>query len=1205
MGWFDRFRSRREPSPQGSPAPGPTPPAPRPPAAGERPEARTTPVVSPQIIPADDGGHDDRGATILPGAANGGSVPVYNDGGAAAVAFALALQPELDPSAARAASQFAAGDVIAETYRVTQVLGETKYFWACRAEHLRWNVPIVVKSPRLDVLRQTGAARAIVSDASRWTALGLHPHIVYCHQIHTCNGVPLVIIEYVNGGNLRPWIASGRTAQLHLGLNLAIQICHGLDHAHGQGLWHGALVPENMLLTDGGVLRIADFWSELRAVAAHRATGSAAAARQRWEEALGPYIAPERWVSSGTLDARSDIFALGVCLYEIFCGARPHEIARGPRRSAPEPRGAQADARLPDRLAALLKHCVDWDPERRPQSVAEIGRQLSALHVELLGKPSPFARPSAFNGADGWNNQALVALLQGRAADASLAWERALAIDPSHLETTYNAAVSRWRRGELTDDVVARRVEETAAACSYEWRGSYLLALVHLERGDAHAALQLLEKVAPLAGGDAEVEATLIDARKRAAEAADNARVISSHRGFVSDLSMTADGKRILSVGEDNALRLTDVVSGGLMHTLEGHTGRPSCVRFNADGSRALSGGEDCSLRLWEVATAQCLKTIALAGPVFAVGISADGAVGVSACSSSEKMVDDTWLQVWDLKGGRCLGKLVGHTSTAKAIGISADGRRAVSGSDDHSVRIWDLSSFMCRLVLSGHEHHVSAVNLSDNGHYVVSGGWDRTVRLWDANTGRCLHIFTGHEGIVTSVCISPDGRLVVSGSWDNTVRLWDTRSRRCLSTFRSHSSMVTAVAMSADARIAASASWDRYIRVWPLPSADSPPGPLRLSTRVTQRTVLAVQLQPAELLDEADAAIKDGRWGEALARVRQVRHLADRKPEARALRLWRTLSGACRRTDLQGATVSVSIGTRHPLYGGCLTSDTRWVLAATRADTVEVWDVDLERCARSLSGHGDRVLAVCLSRDDRFALSASADRTLRLWDVATGKCLRVLSGHQSVVVAAALSPDQERAVSGSYDHRVKLWRLDSGECTATLVGHRRQVTAVALSNDGRWVASASLDETVRLWDVTSGEEIQVFSGHTGGALAASLSDGAWVLSGARDGSVRLWERTTGKCLQVFEGHSGPVVAVFITADERWGFSASRDRTVRVWNLRAGNCAKVLDDQSDPLTGLSVGKDGSSLLVTTAQPAFHIWELDWELEAPEEDTGSR
>src|SRR6185436_5008795 len=119
------------------------------------------------------------------------------------------------------------------------------------------------------------------------------------------------------------------------------------------------------------------------------------------------------------------------------------------------------------------------------------------------------------------------------------------------------------------------------------------------------------------------------------------------------------------------------------------------------------------------------------------------------------------------------------------------------------------------------------------------------------------------------------------------------------------------------------------------------------------------------------------------------------------------------------------------------LNTDARWVITAGRADALNIWDLDLERCSRTLAGHTDRVWDVCLSTDDMTAISASADRTVRVWDLGNGKCIRVLNG------------DQEVAISGSYDHTVRVWDLVSGDCMRVLLGHTRQVTAVCLSRDG------------------------------------------------------------------------------------------------------------------------------------------------------------
>jgi serine/threonine protein kinase len=197
-------------------------------------------------------------------------------------------------------------------------------------------------------------------------------------------------------GNLQEWIAKGRCADLKVGLDLAIQFCHGLEHAHSQGLIHRDIKPENVLLTREGTLKITDF-------------------------GMGTYdyMAPEQWVDAHAVDAWADTFAFGVCMYEMFCGRQPYGLAVGPRQEPPDPRALRGDDALPEPLCDLMKRCVDWDRERRPGSVTEVRQALCAIYESVFRRPSAFAQlPELSVKADGLNNRAVSYLSLGREVDA-------------------------------------------------------------------------------------------------------------------------------------------------------------------------------------------------------------------------------------------------------------------------------------------------------------------------------------------------------------------------------------------------------------------------------------------------------------------------------------------------------------------------------------------------------------------------------------------------------------------------------------------------------------------------------------------------------------------------------------------------------------------------------------------------------------------
>lgn len=1092
-----------------------------------------------------------------------------------------------------AVSTYAAGSVIADHFEVLQELGRDAWFSVYLVRHRIWQIPLVVKAPLAEIASSREALSAICLDAAQWVDLGLHRHTAYCYQARPVGHVPFLVVEHIDGGDLRSWMSDGRAAGLRVGLNLAIQICHGLEHAHAQGQCHGGLTPENLLLTRTGVVRVTDFLARLRAALPARLAGTEAGPRAAAR--LEPYLAPELWGAGTVPDCRTDIFSLGVCLYELICGKRPYVRTDGPPQQAPVPRLASDRSPLPEALSRLLARCVAWEGEQRPVSVAQIRQQLCDVYAELFRRPSPFEKSDQGWDADGWNNQAVVAYTEERFDDADAAWERALAADANHLTSVYNYGLTRWRRGDLTDEEVVGEIDRVLNAGTDEGSASELLALIHLERGDSASAIPLLEAVAATASPDASVHEVLAEARPLVAKDESAVQVSTAHPAFLFGVCVAPDGRWTLTAGDDGALSFIDTASGKLLRSLDAHKRRVGAVQLSPDGAFALSGGDDMTLRLWEVRTGRCLKTVNTPGLVFSAALDGGGTRAVSA-SSSDNMIDESWLQVWDLQKERCLGRLKGHTSPSKAVALSADGRRAVSGGDDHTVRVWDVGTLSCRMVLEGHQHYVSAVAVTPDGRYAASGSWDGTIRLWDLNTWRCRQVLRGHQGIVTSVCLSNDGRLVLSGSWDSTVRVWDAGSGRCWRTFTGHTTMVAGVSLSADGRTAASVSWDKTVRFWKVPRGSRTCPTLRLSTRRPAPALPTAGIEPEELAAEAEAALGENRVGDALCAVQRLRDLEGTELSDRTLRLWRQLSSRCRRTRLRAVREIGTIATGYASAALGLDATQHRCFGADADGRIRVWDIDLERCQRTLAGHGDRVLDVRLDPDGTLAVSASADRTLRLWDLSTGECQGILSGHESLVSSVALSRDLHWALSGSYDHTLRLWELESHKCARVLEGHTRQITSVCLSSDARFALSGSLDGTQRLWDLSAAAVMQTIGDPRAGAvLVLWLEPGAGAsISANADHALRLWDLRSGLCRRVWRGHTGRITALIVI--DGWIFTAALDGSLRFWAL-GDDEDRILHQGEVPLTAAALSPDASCLVTSAADRRIRVWELDWDLEA--------
>jgi small GTP-binding protein len=229
---------------------------------------------------------------------------------------------------------------------------------------------------------------------------------------------------------------------------------------------------------------------------------------------------------------------------------------------------------------------------------------------------------------------------------------------------------------------------------------------------------------------------------------------------------------------------------------------------FSLDGKRVLTGGSDNTVRLWDMETGRCLSVFEGHGSnVFGV------AWTVKHFLSGAFL--DNIIRLWDSETGRCLRALKGHMNGVWTVAWATDQRHALSGSADKTIRLWDMKTGRCLCVLEGHTEDVLCVTWSTDLCYALSSSADKTVRLWNVKTGQCLRVFEGHIAMVWSVAWSPDGKRALSGAEDNTVRLWEVETGRCLRVLEGHTARILSVAITSDSRFALSGSDDKSVRLW------------------------------------------------------------------------------------------------------------------------------------------------------------------------------------------------------------------------------------------------------------------------------------------------------------------------------------------------------------------------------------------------------
>jgi serine/threonine protein kinase len=212
-----------------------------------------------------------------------------------------------------------------------------------------------------------------------------HPAIVAIHDFGQAGGLYYLVMEFVDGSNLRQLIESGKLAPQEA-LAIVPQICEALQYAHDEGVVHRDIKPENILLDKKGRVKIGDFGL---AKMLDRPPGSFTLTDTHQVMGTPHYMAPEQIQGSRTVDHRADIYSLGVVIYEMLTG----ELPLG--RFEPPSRKVQVDVRLDE----VVLRALERSPERGYQHASEIKTEVEAISsLGRQGQARP--QPPAISPAD-------------------------------------------------------------------------------------------------------------------------------------------------------------------------------------------------------------------------------------------------------------------------------------------------------------------------------------------------------------------------------------------------------------------------------------------------------------------------------------------------------------------------------------------------------------------------------------------------------------------------------------------------------------------------------------------------------------------------------------------------------------------------------------------------------------------------------------
>ena len=244
-----------------------------------------------------------------------------------------------------------------------------------------------------------------------------------------------------------------------------------------------------------------------------------------------------------------------------------------------------------------------------------------------------------------------------------------------------------------------------------------------------------------------------------------------------------------------------------------------------------------------------------------------------------------------------------------------------------------------------------------------------------------------------------------------------------------------------------------------------------------------------------------------------------------------------------------------------------------------------------TLQGHSSRVFSVTYRPDGQQLASGSDDGTVGLWDLHRNRLPALLKGHRGWVLSVCYRPDGQQLASGSDDNTIGLWDVHRQQLLAKLEGHRGRVYSVCYRPDGQQLASGSHDNTVGLWDPHHPQLISLLKGHNGRILSVTYSpDGQQLASGSSDSTICLWDPHRQQLLAQLKGYSGGVLSVTYLPDGQQLALGSYDNTVGLWDPHRQQLLVQLKGHSDDVNSVCYRPDGRQLASGSSDSIVCLWD---------------